>query len=220
MSVADDLYADGAECYAARNFPAAENAFRRLMQVVPESSGRHYGRAAYSLGLALIAQDRTDEAKEALRAALRAEPTLQRARDRLDELSRRPPTPSTPGGMVGVARQVRMGSEPDPWFGQQRNASLRFRLTRQGNDSLPASPTIELRGQRIEGSVEDGDIIEVPGPWRPGDRPGFVLNHTTGEAVRADKSASRIAQWVILIGFLVAFAAFATFVVSNMVGGR
>ncbi|MGH2368255.1 MAG: tetratricopeptide repeat protein [Chloroflexota bacterium] len=224
MGTADEHYDEGGRLYRARDFAAAEQAFRRLLQIVPQSDGKAYGRAAYSLALCLLEQARTDEGREALQVALRADPTLDRARNRLKQLEQQPaprlrPAPTTRGGTVGVARRVRQGTEPDPIFGQQRNAFIRFRLETSDLRGTRASPTIELRGQLIKGAIEEGDVVEIPGPWRPGDRPSFVLNLTTGEKVRAVLSWWRILQWVILISFLVAFAAFATFVASNMLGG-
>jgi hypothetical protein len=114
---------------------------------------------------------------------------------------------------------VDVGSEPDPWFGQQRNAFLRFRLKllAGAGANLPAAPTVELRGQRIEGSVRTGDVIEVPGPWKPGHRPKYVLNVTTGEPVKSLRG-SRTAMWVILIVCLSAILAFMVFVFSNVFG--
>jgi len=216
--IADKLYAEGEQLYKGGEFAGAERAFRRLLEVVPQSDGKAYGRAAYSLALSLLKQARTVEAKDALRAAVLADPALHRARERLDELDRQP-TPRTPGGIVGVARRVRLGSEPDPWFGQQRNPSVSFRLETPGTGGMPRSPTVELRGQRIAGSVEDGDLVELPASWRPGERPEFVLNLTTGETVRASQSGTRVVQWAVLSLFLVAFAAFLIFALSHMLGG-
>jgi len=220
MPIADDLYAEGARRFKEQNFAAAENAFRRLLTVVPRTDAKVWGRAAYSLALALIAQGRVDEAKTALLEAIQVDPGLQRARDKLAELEQTHLRPSTPGGIVGLAIHVETGSEPDPWFGQQRNLYLKFRLHHALATGLPAAPTIELRGQRIVGSIKNQDIVEIPGPWTPGDRPRYVLNHTTGETVRVAQSGARMAQWVILIVFLLAFAGFAIWVLTNMLGNR
>jgi tetratricopeptide (TPR) repeat protein len=70
MGTANERYEEAARLYRARNFAGAEQAFRRLLQVVPRSDGKAYGRAAYSLALSLLEQGRTDEGREALRLAL------------------------------------------------------------------------------------------------------------------------------------------------------
>jgi tetratricopeptide (TPR) repeat protein len=221
MSTAQELYAKGEALYKAREFGAAEEAFRRLLEVVPQSQGAARGRAAYSLALCLRKQGQAAEARQALEVALEADPTLDRARRRLEELSEeqpQAPEPLTPGGVVGVARLVRQGSEPDPVFGRQRNPSISFRLETSGVDGLPVSPTVKLHGGRIVGSVENGDLVEIPAPWRPGTAPSRILNHTSGETVRAAVSWIRVVQWVVLILFLVGFAVFAVFVGSNLFG--
>jgi tetratricopeptide (TPR) repeat protein len=224
MATANELYAEGERQYRQGDFVAAEQAFRRLIKAIPQKDSKLYGRAVYSLALCLLKQARNDEARETLQLALHADPTLDRARERLKTLGRqsqlqtppRLPSPTTPGGIVGIARRLRQGSEPDPIFGQQRNPFIRFRLETTGGSGMPASPTVEVRGQRIEGSIEDGDAVEIPAPWRPGERPSHVINLTTGETVRGARSGMRTAQWAILITFLVAFAGFAAFVASNM----
>jgi hypothetical protein len=101
-------------------------------------------------------------------------------------------------------------------LGQQRNTLLRFRVESTGAGGAPSARTVELRGSRFTGWVEEGDAIEIPGRWRSGGRPKYVLNLTTGERVGAGTSGARVAQWVILIAFLAAFAVFAAFVASNM----
>ncbi len=219
MSNADDLYAEGARQYQQRDYAGAERTFRRLLQIVPNDRRKEWGRAAYSLALAEIGQGKLDEARHALVEALKADPELQRARDKLAELDQPVLKPRTKGGLIGMAVHVETGSEPDPWFGQQRNLFLAFRL-QHSMPGLPAAPTIVLRGQRIQGSIKNQDIVEIPGPWRPGQRPQYVLNHTTGETIRVGQSGSRIAQWVMLIVFLAAFAGFAFWVYSNLFANR
>lgn len=218
MSEADDLYDEGEAFYKSGKYAAAEECFSQLLTVVPDP-GKTRGRAAYSLALAQIKQDRLTEARGTLAVALEADPELDRARNWLKKLDAQyPALPSatTVGGIVGVARRIRQGSEPDPIFGQQRNPFISFRLETSGIAGMPASPTVELRGQRIEGSVEDGDVVEIPGPWRPGERPPYVINLTTGEIVRPVRSGVRVMQWIVLGGFLIAFGVFAVFVWSNM----
>ena len=220
MSEADDLYSEGEAFYKAGKYAAAAECFSQLLRVVPDA-GKTRGRAAYSLALAQIKLDQVNEARRSLALALEADPELQRAREWLTKLDAQHPvlpSPTTPGGMVGVARRIRQGQEPDPIFGQQRNPFISFRLETSGIEGMPASPTIELRGQRIEGSVEDGDLVEIPGPWRPGERPPYVINLTTGETVRAVRSGVRIMQWVVLGGFLLGFGIFAIWVWSHMLG--
>jgi tetratricopeptide (TPR) repeat protein len=210
-TVQNDIYAAGAAQYKVGDFAAAEQTFRRLLDSVPMTDGKEYGRAAHSLALTLVKLGRSPEATYLLRTAIHADPSLQRARDLLAELETAAgqgagdglPEPRTAGGLVGFARRVKATTEPDPILGQQRNQCLRFRLeTPQGQ------PTVELRGERIVGSVEEGDVLEIPGPWRPGTQPAWIYNVTTGEHVKAAQSAMRVAQWIILVGFLIGFVIF------------
>jgi tetratricopeptide (TPR) repeat protein len=212
MSLTDDLYLAGAERYKRGDFAAAESSFRQLLDAVPLTEGKVYARAAHSLALTLLERGSAAEAMGLLHAAIHADPGLKRARDLLTSLEAEAsndvnhalPGPSTPGGLVGIARRIRIGAEPDPIFGQQKNNYLRFRL-----ETAHGQATIELRGQRISGSVEEGDLIEVPGPWRPGTLPAVVYNLTTGEEVKPAASVIRMLQWVILVGFLIGFVVFA-----------
>jgi len=214
-----DLYAAGAAQYKVGDFAAAEQSFRRLLDAVPMTEGKEYGRAAHSLALTLVKLGRSPEAIHLLHTAIHADPSLQRARELLAELESADrqsvgkglPEPRTAGGLVGVARRVKTGAEPDPIFGQQRNNYLRFRL-----ETPHGQATVELRGQRIVGSVEDGDIIEVPGPRRPGTQPGWVYNFSTGEDVQAARSAIRVAQWIILVAFLIGFVIFTTWAYNQV----
>jgi hypothetical protein len=222
MPTFEELYQTGARLYQERDYAGAELAFRELLSLLPTSQAKDYGRAAYSLGLALEQRQRYDEAKEALRLAIKVDPALTLAQKRLqllDEVSVVPETitPSTPGGIIGRVSHVDVGSEPDPWFGQQRNTFLRFRLSLLAGAApgVPTAPTIELRGQRIEGSVKPGDVVEVPAPWRPGQHPRHVLNHTTGDIVRSS-SGSRPLMWAILVFFLILIIAFMAFVFYNL----
>src|SRR5215207_7348080 len=185
IGTSDDLYVKGAALYKAGQIQEAEQLFRRIWEALPRSDGVARGRAAYSLALCLIEQSRMDRAREALLTALEEDPTLDRARVRLkklDEQHAQAPAPTTRGGVVGVVHGVRQGSEPDPMFGRQTNPYIRFRLELSTPiHGMPAAPTVELRGGRILGTVQEGDMVEVPGPWRPGQRSPFVLNLTTGE---------------------------------------
>jgi hypothetical protein len=88
-------------------------------------------------------------------------------------------------------------------FGQQRRPYLRFRLV-----SPQGQATISVSRPRKTGAIEDGDIVEVPGTWRPGKFCKEVYNKTTGEIVKGGSSPTRVIQWIILIAFLLGFIAF------------
>ena len=103
--------------YKVGDFAAAEQSFRRLLDAVPMTDGKEYGRAAHSLAMTLVKLGRSPEAIYMLRTAIHADPSLQRARVLLAELesadqhgvANELPVPRTAGGLVGVADESRRG---------------------------------------------------------------------------------------------------------------
>jgi hypothetical protein len=230
VSATEELYQAGNRLYQERSYAAAEAVFRQMCDAVPPE-GKEAGRAHYSLALCLLHLDRTGEARQALNQALRADPGLERAKDRLREIDAAqaaPPPPAGPpdrapappasggsGPIMGTATKIRRSTTGSPWIARATNSELAFRLVVSSGATEATAVAVALHGPRILGSVEDGDQIQLPAGWRPGVSPSQVLNLTTGETVRV-ASGGRVVQWVILAVFLIAFAAFAIWVASNL----
>jgi len=141
----------------------------------------------------------------------------------------RPPYPQPqsprPGAIVGVARDVRQRQEQRAWGqnGQSTEQVWTFRIDRHDAQgaALPLVP-VEMRGSSFEGSVDDGDWIEAPGVWRPGDtlHPRRVRNLTTGAqmGVRgwgAGRILAFILVLVVVLVMVVVFLAVASAMLSS-----
>ena len=227
MTATRELFESGNQLYREHRYEEANQVFRRLVAIVPPADGRAAGRAHYGAGQSLFALGSYDEAEQEFRAALVADPALDRARRRLADLAAahpapappeppgpagrpRPPRPPRRGGpLVGTVRQLRRSSEGHAWIARTQDTILRFRLEPQGQPGRAVA--VEMRGVRIAGSIEEGDQVEVPA----GGRVSSLVNLTTGETVRVH-SGSRHLQWAILGLFLVGFAMFFVWVLSNM----
>jgi hypothetical protein len=90
-------------------------------------------------------------------------------------------------GYVGVARAVRLRTEPSSSKGPTWQV-LNFRLDRFSDDGrpLPSIP-VEMRRLHLHGSVNEGETVEVPGAWRPGQllEVKRIQNISTGSPVIA-----------------------------------
>ncbi|MDQ3742449.1 MAG: hypothetical protein M3389_16080, partial [Actinomycetota bacterium] len=114
-------------------------------------------------------------------------------------------------GIVGIARGLRERSE---WRDSGAHYMVTFRVERHDAYGAPLAPVpVELVGRRIEGVIQDGDWVEVPPHWQPGEtlRTTTVRNLTTGAEFRARgySKAIRVVQWVffaIVIAFILAVA--------------
>lgn len=216
----DDAFVEGKGFFHAGDYSTAETMFRQILDAGAPNV-RFNAKVAHALGLTLAKMRRPEEAYYAFDWAVSCDPSLERARIARDQLFATPtprkraagasqhvtapettlPAPATRGGIVGYARKVSMHHEEDPLFGRMKNPRLRFRLETLDQHGKMITPTVELRGGRIVGAVDEGDLIELPGSWRPGRRPTWVLNRDGDEYVHSAVSLSRALQWAVMLAF-------------------
>jgi hypothetical protein len=95
-----------------------------------------------------------------------------------------PPTSAVAGSIVGTVRGFHVRAEP----GEQAYSVWSFNLERfdELGNSLQPVP-VEMRGLRFVGAIRNGEQVEAPGPWRPGEtlHTTRVQNLTTGATVTA-----------------------------------
>ena len=93
-----------------------------------------------------------------------------------------PPTSAAVGSIVGTVRGLQVRAEP----GEQAHTVWSFNLERfdELGNSLQPVP-VEMRGLRFVGAIRNGEEVEAPGPWRPGEtlHATRVRNLTTGATV-------------------------------------
>jgi plastocyanin len=214
---------------------SAVEAFRRELRLADDDPV-----AYYSLAIALP-EDERDDAAALLKKALQLKPDFAPAKQRLaaiervslppspkpptvpDSLSTPPPGPpvltATAGPIRGQARTIQHRVEQDPWLARTSFIIWSFRVDRLDDQGNKLSPVpVEMRGRRIEGALVEGDWVEVPGKWRPGEtlETKRIRNLSTGANVKARGDIGRGFQVAILVVFVLAFLAFATWVGYNM----
>ena len=98
-----------------------------------------------------------------------------------------------------------------------------FRVERydaSGNRLQPVP--VEMKGERFDGSISEGDWVELPGDWKPGQvvNPSQVKNLTTGATVRGSvTSSSKIGitcGWIIFAGFLLIAGSFLIWIILSI----
>jgi hypothetical protein len=127
--------------------------------------------------LSMLAAGRTSEdAMAAGRAAARAPVTEDAPTEQ-----RHPTSDST-----HLRGQVSLKRERNELMGQSYGSVWNFRVDSWDADGAPQPPVaVEVRGTEIEGSVQDGDWVEIPGPWKAGQtlHPKAFRNLTMNSAV-------------------------------------
>ena len=111
-----------------------------------------------------------------------------------------PPRPPAPGARIGRASGVELRQELRPGGNSTAYSAtvLAFRLLEPGN---PQPLDVELRGRSLNGTVRDGDWVEVAGPpdalgrWSK----AKLLNLTTGSTVIMMGGRSKAATVVALV---------------------
>ena len=75
-----------------------------------------------------------------------------------------------------------------------------------------------MRGLRIDGALAEGDWVEIPGRWKQGStlRATKIRNLTTYETIRV-RRGHRWVQRALILLFVVAFLAFAGWVISSAI---
>jgi hypothetical protein len=220
----------GTARYRDKQLAGAADAFQRGLDLVPDDPV-----GLYNLALALRDLKQLDEARAALGRALELEPDFDRARERLAELGRGPPQPplqptpgptapqppptGAPGTTVGKARQIQRILENDPWTrGQLTRLTFRVERPDELGQASPPIP-IQMRAPRIDGSISEGDWVEVPAGWAPGKNVKKIRNLTTYETIQARNMRRRL-QLAVVVLFVAAFVAVAIWVGSKLVGGQ
>ena len=92
--------------------------------------------------------------------------------------------------IIGDVREFRPRNQRE---GQLNMEIWSFRVERydaSGNRLQPVP--VEMRGERFDGSISEGDWVELPGEWKPGQvvHPDQVKNLTTGATVRGSVTSS------------------------------
>jgi hypothetical protein len=166
----------------------------------------------YSIAIAFRDLGQNDRARDLLVRITKVDPTFAPAGARLAEWDRvdNMPAPSTPGAIVGQVSNLQHRSDPDSLVtrGQMMNWTFRIERANGSGGALPPVP-VTMRAPRIEGAVVNGDVVEVPGPWRPGEtlRPKKIKNVTTNTFVVAKHGQRRLMIGVIAL-FVLGLIAF------------
>lgn len=107
-------------------------------------------------------------------------------------------------GAVGQVSALHQRYEPRGRGPPRVVVAFRVRRTGAGGRPLPPVP-VELRGEVMEGSLRDGDWVQVPAAGEPGSllgRPHQVTNLTTGEKV-ALRRRPAAKGWILALVFVV-----------------
>jgi hypothetical protein len=184
----------------------------------------------YSLAIALKDSGDIDQARNLLAGLLQSDPNFKPARARLAEWAKSDqpaatksdqpaatnglPPPSSPDGIVGRVANYQQRIEVDPFITRGQTYIWTFRVERSGQLPVP----VEMRAPKITGALVNGDVVEVPGPWQPGQtiRPSKVLNRTTNTMVVAKRWQRRIMLAVIAL-FVLTFISVAAVLVYRAV---
>lgn len=213
----------GTARYRNRDLQGAALAYEQRLKLVPKDS-----IAMYSL--AIVLKDLGDEtsAHDLLVRITTLDPTFAPARARLEEWGQPPiarpppppqpraapvqtdiPPPSAPGMVIGRARKVQIGSQPDPITIRGSLMVWSFRIERvdEAGDALP-EVLVTMRGSRIDGQLAEGDVVEA-GPWKPGEmiRAKKARNLTTNSMI----VVRGLPQWVFVAALVLMILAVALF---------
>lgn len=131
------------------------------------------------------------------------------------QVNPRSPTPfqrsqATQEVITGEARGITQRTEQVPDERGVTVTVMAFRVERYDStgNRLPPIP-VEMRGRSLEGAINEGDWIEVPGIWHEGHtlRAKRVRNLTTGTVVKIGESAMSGPAKIMITLFLLIFAA-------------
>ena len=121
--------------------------------------------------------------------------------------------------VIGEVRDFRERRETE---GQYNWIIWNFRVERydaSGNQMQPVP--VEIKGMKFEGAVSEGDWVELPGEWKPGEvaSPKKFTNLTTGAMVSGSiPTGTKVGMtcgWIIFIAFIAAVIAAAYFIFFN-----
>ncbi len=180
---ADQWYAAGDAAREARDLDEAEHAYERAVALDP-----NHANATYRLGEIALARGDVARGEQLFRRTLTLHPGHAWAQKQLTRLDQRAPAnggatgpqcPPSGTGVVGVVQSVRRAAETHA-IKQGSRPVLSFRVRVQPPGGAPGGVVAaEIRGNRIDGTLEPGDWVEFPARWRPGQRLSGVRNLTT-----------------------------------------
>lgn len=187
------------------DFGAAKAGYRHVLA----ANSRH-PNALYRLGELAERTGARAEAIRLYRRALAARPGHVSASRRLHELQQAKPEPGpvlarqpSGAGIVGPVSAVQHRVEWDD--ARRPHAILSFRVEQRG--AAPAA--VELRGRSISSQPANGDWVELPAGWSPGDRPRRVLNLSTGEWMASQRPNPLMRAFAFtVVSFAVVWIAF------------
>jgi ribosomal protein L40E len=119
------------------------------------------------------------------------------------------------GKTVGVVRGVRERTEQSGYQNHKMVNIVTFRVERYDEEghALPPIP-VEMEARRFQGILSEGDWVELPGRWQPGETLHLrqVRNLTTGSNFRARAyfGSPYIAKLLLFLMFLVLMVLFVT----------
>jgi hypothetical protein len=117
--------------------------------------------------------------------------------------------------IVGTVRGFQARQEPG---GEEPLTVWSFNLERfdELGNALPPVP-VQMRGRRFVGALRNGEDVEAPGPWRPGEtlHAARVRNLTTGATVETVGQSPL--RWIVVGAALAVVAAIAVVVVIMIV---
>ena len=200
----DAAHRRGAAALTARDYTAAEAAFREELSLVPAHAEGRYRPAAIGLAQALMGLDRAEEAQAWLAAA--AAPRLSPPPARAPAGGPPPQLKASRGHVLGQVRKIQPVQTPPSLWKPAGNLPrlLKFRVEGRDEAGRPLPPVpVEIRGMEIQGLVADGDWVEIPASWRPGDPPlKQVRNARNLEVIRGTGQAGHRLANVVLTVFL------------------
>jgi hypothetical protein len=97
-----------------------------------------------------------------------------------------------------------------------------FRVDRydKSGNRLPPVP-VEMKGLQFDGSLSEGDWVEVPGAWKPGEvmKPTRFNNLTTGATIKSKTpflfKISQVIAFVIALVVIAIFIGIAIFIIAS-----
>jgi hypothetical protein len=128
---------------------------------------------------------------------------------------------ATGNRIIGEVREFRPRNQRE---GQLSMEIWSFRVERydaSGNRLQPVP--VEMKGERFDGSISEGDWVELPGHWKPGEvaHPDQVNNLTTGATVRGSVTTSSkigvTCGWIIFAVFLLAAGSFLLWIILSII---
>ena len=145
--------------------------------------------------------------------------SLPEQHEKKSSISKKPEFHAKGNRIVGEVREFRERHEPQ---GNINWIIWTFRVERydkSGNQMQPVP--VEMKGLKFEGTISEGDWVELPGQWKPGEiaSPKKFINLTTGSEIRGSVPAgakiSWTCGWIMFAVFILAVIAFIIFLATS-----